>query len=47
MGTLGHTAQIWSEDFGVTLCTNEALMENGLANILLYIHTPIAGKTTA
>ena len=44
MGTVGHTAQIWSVDFDVALCADEVLMENGSAYIPLFIHTPVAGK---
>jgi hypothetical protein len=44
MGALGNAPQIWSKDFDVALCANEALMEDGSAFIPLYIHTPAAGK---
>jgi hypothetical protein len=43
MGTPGQGLQIWSKDFDVPLCANEALLEDGTANIPLFIHTPVAG----
>jgi hypothetical protein len=44
MGTVGQAMQIWSKDFDIALCANEAVMEDGMAYIPLYIHTPVAEK---
>lgn len=46
MGTTGGggVMQLWSKDFDLALCANEVKLENGSADIPLFIHTPIAGK---
>jgi hypothetical protein len=44
MGTVGKATQLWSVDFDLPLCANEACMENGMARIPLFIHTPETGK---
>ena len=44
MGTVGNAAQIWSKDFDVPLCANEVRLENGYADIPLFINTPVIGK---
>ena len=41
MGTIGNALQLWSYGFDVALCANEALLENGMAEIPLFINTPI------
>ncbi|MDR0573884.1 MAG: hypothetical protein LBG96_07645 [Tannerella sp.] len=43
MGTTGHAAQIWSKDFDIALCANEARLEDGMADIPMMIHTPVKG----
>ena len=41
MGTIGNALQLWSSGFDVALCANEAVMENGVADIPLHINTPL------
>ena len=44
MGTLGISTQLWSSEFDVSLCANEALLENGKADIPMFVNTPVTGK---